>query len=511
MFTNKLQKFSTFMLENGSDLKLGKGLIAMLWKPKKTKGEIKNIRPIILLKIIRKILSNITLTRIKSSINNYVSPYQSAYRNNRSTTDIVWCYRWIIAKIQIYVNMKLFIVGTDLSSAFDTIDRNELINVLSTIIGPDELRMSKCLLADTELELKMPGVDTESFKSNIGSPQGDGISGPFFNIIFETALRELRECIISTVPRAHPDHNYTHSDIIPATLVPSNNSPTDHNYTTTSIFHPNETQYADDSDFLTMDINQRNNIVEFSEPILTKHNLCTNKSKTELTTLLRGKKMNEQWRHVKKLGSLLGDREDIARRKSLAAAQMKSLQKLWIKNNSVSLYTRVTLFNTLVKSVLLYNSSTWGLSKSDENNLNSFHRRLLRKLCNIKWPEIIHNKELYKKTKTYPISIDITTSRWKYFGHSLRMANNTPPKHAMLWFFEPVRDCKKYSGKQRTTIFSTIQRDIHETKLKFPNFSIDSFDTASDFEHISSLAANRVLWRRITKAVVDAAKAKYSF
>ena len=112
---------------------------------------------------------------------------------------------------------------------------------------------------------------------------------------------------------------------------------------------------------------------------------------------------------MKKVGSLLGDIEDISRRKQLALNQMRTLNKVWLqKYKKVSFQTRIKLFNTLVKSVLLCNCSTWGLRKTDEQKLNSFHRQLLRRMCNIKWPNTITSKKIYKITKSHAISIDIT-------------------------------------------------------------------------------------------------------
>ena len=75
-----------------------------------------------------------------------------------------------MTKVQKYRDMQVHIVGTDLSSAFDTIDRVKLLDILEPLISADELRMVKCLLADTTLELKMYGVETEKFHSNVGSP-----------------------------------------------------------------------------------------------------------------------------------------------------------------------------------------------------------------------------------------------------------------------------------------------------------------------------------------------------
>ena len=77
-------------------------LIPLQKPPPKPKGPVKNLRPINLLPIIRKILSKIGLSRANQELNNYLSYTQSAYRTGRMTTDIVWAYRWIIAKIQKY-------------------------------------------------------------------------------------------------------------------------------------------------------------------------------------------------------------------------------------------------------------------------------------------------------------------------------------------------------------------------------------------------------------------------
>ena len=59
-------------------------------KPGKPRGPLKNLHPVILLQIIRKILSNIATRRMKDRYEDYISPSQSAYRRSHSTADIVW-------------------------------------------------------------------------------------------------------------------------------------------------------------------------------------------------------------------------------------------------------------------------------------------------------------------------------------------------------------------------------------------------------------------------------------
>ena len=92
--------------------------------------------------------------------------------------------------------------------------------------------------------------------------------------------------------------------------------------------------------------------------------------KTEYTTIKRGSKEEErEWRNVIKLGSKRGDREDIQRRKKLATIALAKNDAIWKKNWKTKLTTRIRLYETLVKSVLLYNCGTWDMSRDDQRKL----------------------------------------------------------------------------------------------------------------------------------------------
>ena len=78
---------------NDTRIKLGTGILLPLLKPKKTQGPVKNLRPITLLEVIRKILSKIFMNRTKGKINKHLSRSQSAYRKSRSTANVVWLLR----------------------------------------------------------------------------------------------------------------------------------------------------------------------------------------------------------------------------------------------------------------------------------------------------------------------------------------------------------------------------------------------------------------------------------
>ena len=88
---------------------------------------------------------------------------------------------------------------------------------------------------------------------------------------------------------------------------------------------PEEIIYIDDNDILNTDQREKARVLNTICKVLPERNFQINADKTEHTILKRRKKKAEPWREVKKLGSLLGDKEDIARRKQLFIATMSNI------------------------------------------------------------------------------------------------------------------------------------------------------------------------------------------
>jgi len=305
-----------------------------------------------------------------------------------STSDIIWAYKWIIAKTQLS-QIRVYVTGIDMSSAFDTIRHDTLFNIVKNFLDEDEVRMIQLLLSNTTLDIRINKAEAEPFISNMGSPQGDALSGVLFDIYFEELLRKVR--------------NFRHE-------MKSNKDDEDNGNTPLS-FLPQEAIYAVDADFLTTNENEKNIITNKIGEILLRDNLKVNNSKTEQIEIVRGDRNTEHWRTVKKLGSLLGDTEDIQRRKQLSIASMNRLNNIWFRKDHISEQLRLKLYRTLVKPVLLYNSSTWGMTQKETKGLNAFHRQQLRKLIGKKYPNKISNQNLYKRCDERPISIDILKGR----------------------------------------------------------------------------------------------------
>ena len=80
----------------------------------------------------------------------------------------------------------------DIHKAFDSINREILIEKLRAILIEDEIRMVTYLLSNTKLSIRINGEYSLPFETTIGTPQGDALSTLLFIFYFD--------CIIENIP-----------------------------------------------------------------------------------------------------------------------------------------------------------------------------------------------------------------------------------------------------------------------------------------------------------------------
>ncbi|GFR61849.1 endonuclease-reverse transcriptase [Elysia marginata] len=257
--------------------------------------------------------------------------------------------------------------------------------------------------------------------------------------------------------------------------------------------------YADDVDFVsTTDFVD----VETIQKELEDFRLNVDTNKTAYTLF---QKDGEDWKKVRKVGSLLGDTEDTERRKQLSNLALQKLSSIWIRNDKVKQVTRLNLYRAIVKSILLYSCGTWSLTKQEEHKLNTFHRSQLRTILNIKYPTVIKNKAVYQKTGETPISLTILESRWRLFCHILRQAINTPPIIAMTKYFK--MEGSKQRKRPKTSIVTTLRRDL---KSHNNNHWPTRLHSIKDLDHLCDIAQNRSDWKHLMTAIYRSAQAETS-
>ena len=93
----------------------------------------------------------ITLRRIREKVDAYTGSCQSGYKMGRSCSDIVLSQRMLLAVV---MRKEFEYFKLDMSSAFDTINRQMVLNVLADAgCTDDELRLVRMLISNTKIKV----------------------------------------------------------------------------------------------------------------------------------------------------------------------------------------------------------------------------------------------------------------------------------------------------------------------------------------------------------------------
>jgi hypothetical protein len=105
----------------------------------------------------------------------------------------------------------------------------------------------------------------------------------------------------------------------------------------------------------------------------------------------------------------------------------------------------LTLKNTIIDKTLTYASETSALTKKERKQLNSFERKVYRRILALVYDNekenwrILTNKETYVTVKKPTITETIRLHRLHWFGHVQRMEENKIPKRVSYMNLESTR------------------------------------------------------------------------
>ena len=146
------------------------GILTPLQKPNNAKGPPSNLRPVILISSLRKTLAACITNRIKDRLEAKIPPSQATYRPNRSTTEHIFTSKPIIERTITARNESARLIMLGISKAFNSINRNQLIEGLQDIIETDELHIISALL-NVSLSVRCENTLSKVLKTDTGVPQ----------------------------------------------------------------------------------------------------------------------------------------------------------------------------------------------------------------------------------------------------------------------------------------------------------------------------------------------------
>ena len=160
------------------------------------------------------------------------------------------------------------------------------------------------------------------------------------------------------------------------------------------------------------------------------------------------------------MDKLGGTDADIKARIGKARAAFIQLNNIW-KSKEIGRNTKLRIFNSNVKAVLLYGAETWRTTKTNEHKVQTFVNTCLRRILNIRWPEKLSNVDLWQRTNERPIKEEVLRRKWGWLGHTLRKPENNITRQSLTW--NPQG--KRKRGRPRNSWRRDLDKDVAETGM----------------------------------------------
>ncbi|VDP70155.1 unnamed protein product [Schistosoma mattheei] len=162
------------------------------------------------------------------------------------------------------------------------------------------------------------------------------------------------------------------------------------------------------------------------------------------------------------LASIIDEQEssdaDVKARIGKATAEFLQLKNICnLKQFSTNI--KVRIFNTNVRTALLYGTETWRTTTTNMKHVQVFINNCLRRILNIRWPDTISNSLLWERTNQLPGEEEIRKRRWEWIGHTSRKSSNCITSQALTWNPEG----KRKIGRSRNTFRQDIESDMKRT------------------------------------------------
>ncbi len=150
-----------------------------------------------------------------------------------------------------------------------------------------------------------------------------------------------------------------------------------------------------------------------------------------------------------------GTDADVKARIGKARVAFIQLKNIWA-SRELTLTTKIRLFNSNVKSVLLYGAETWRTTKVTNRKIQTFINSCLRRILHIHWPDTISNTNLWERTGQLPVEAEIWKRRWGWIGHTLHKPPTNIIRQALRW--NPQG--KRKRGRPRITWRRDLEADV---------------------------------------------------
>lgn len=427
-----------------------KAIITPIHK-KGDKTDCRNYRGIALLDTTYKILA----TAIKGKLSKYaekiLGEYQCGFRPYRSVMDQIFVLKEMQTNCYEH-KIVLYALFIDFQQAYDTVDRRQLYKALQELGIPNKIiNLVRMTHQNTENKVRVHGNISESFKIGKGLRQGDPISAILFNLALEMIVRK------SNINREGTIYIKNHQCLA----------------------------YADDITIITRTKKDLKRVVKNLAEQAEKIGLKINEKKTKYMEMGRNEKTTnaqeeqsilikirgnkelkcEKVESVTFLGTLITSNsagsEEIKARLIKGDRCAGALNEV-LMSKEVSKRTKIRIYKTVIRPTVLYGSETWVLNKADQNSIEIWERKILRRIYGGKrteegW-ERRTNQEVLQLYNEPTITKVAKAQRLRWLGHIERMTQDRITKKILRGGLTETRR----RGRPRRRWLDAVKEDLRE-------------------------------------------------
>ena len=360
-------------------------LIITLYKNKGDRSDCNNYQGISLLSIVGKIFARLVQPRLQILASRIPPESQCGFRTERSTVDIIFSVRQLQEKCR-KQQMPIYIAFVDLTKAFDFVCRSGLFQLLEKIGCPPTL-LSFIVSFNDQMHGRVSynGASSESFKILSEVKQvcvlAPTLFGIFFPVLLNFAFHQSEEGV----------YLHTRSD---GKLFSLSRLKAKSKVRTVLL---KEMLFADDAALISHTEEGLQRLIdrfayackEFGLTISIKKTNVMGQNVPTPPSISINNEVLEVTNHFTYLGSTVTSNlsldKEIDKRIAEAAAVLSKLSKRVWNISQLTLNTKLKVYQACVLSTLLYGSESWTTFAQQENRLESFHLRCLRRIMGITW------------------------------------------------------------------------------------------------------------------------------
>ena len=423
-----------------------------------------NYRGITLLSVVAKVYERILERKLRTHTEPLLSDSQSGFRKGHSIQDQIFTVKTVINKTLRQGN-ECIMAFIDLEKAFDRVARNKVWTALENIgVQRELIEAIKSMYNNSRCYIRTKNMASKLFEVPDGLRQGGVLSPVLFIITMNEIIQKSREGAKAL--------RIGYKNMKPVEIT--------------------ECAFADDLVIFAKKEEELQRNINVWKENLGEYNLKINISKSKVMMISRSSRnikiqidniQMEQVEDFKYLGTVIeakgNNNLEVDSRIDSALKVYHSLRTSVINKKEISRKTKLTVYKTILRPVLMFACESWVLSQQNESRLQALEMKYLRRVLGVTRMDRLRNDYIRKELEVESILELINKRKLQWFGHLARM--NSERQVRKVW--EAGITEKRERGRPPENWYSATSKLLKKKGLTW--------------QEGKKLATNKKEWRKI--------------